>query len=87
MFVKTTTLEGVERWEKIYRNAPPYKVLQFVRRILCAKNGDFEIYDHSAGIYSWFVWQKGFTGAPTIDWINTGQRHYSEVNRQNLIEL
>lgn len=87
MFVKTTTLEGVERWEKIYRNCPPYKVLQFVRRILCAKNGDFETYDHGAGIYAWFVWRKGFKGAPTIDWINTGLRHYSEVNKQNMIDL
>lgn len=84
MFVKTTTLEGVERWEKIYRNCPPHKVLQCVRRILCAKNGDFDAIKSSASVYAWFVWRKGFTGLPTIEWINTGQQHYSKINKLDL---
>lgn len=69
MFLKTTFLEGLQRWEKIYCKYPPVKVLQFVRRIVCAKNGQFGDYS-SAVSYAWFVWKKGFTGLPTIEWIN-----------------
>ena len=70
MFLKTTFLEGLNRWEKIYRNYPPLKVLQFTRRVVCAKNGEFGKFT-SAVAYAWFVWRKGFKGLPTIEWINT----------------
>lgn len=69
MFLKTTFLEGSRRWEDIYCKYPPVKVLQFVRRIACAKNGEFGMVS-SAVAYAWFVWEKGFTGLPTIEWIN-----------------
>lgn len=71
MFLKTMFLEGKTRWEKIYRNYPPLKVLQFVRRVTCAMNGDFAKYHSSAVAYAWFVWRKGFKGLPTIEWVNT----------------
>lgn len=69
MFLKTTFLEGLQRWEKIYCNYPPVKVLQFVRRIECAKNGQFGK-NTSTVAYAWFIWRKGFTGQPTIEWVN-----------------
>ena len=69
MFLKTVFLEGVNRWEKIYRNYPPLKVLQFVKRIPCAMNGDFSTCNSSAVAYAWFIWLKGFKGSPTIEWI------------------
>ena len=70
-FLKTTALEGRKRYEQIYRNTPPFLVLQFVDRILCAKNGDFvqAKKDGSAVSYAWFIWKKGFRGSTTIDWI------------------
>lgn len=73
MFLKTTALEGKERYEKIFRKYPPHSVLQFVKRILCAKNGDFQgVMDGggSAVAYAWFVWRKGFKGDTTIKWVN-----------------
>lgn len=39
-------------------------------RLNCAKNGDFDAYKSSAMAYAWFVWEKGFTGKPVIEWIN-----------------
>lgn len=69
MFLKTSFLEGVTRWERIYRDNPPCKVLQFMRRLECAKNGEFGKFI-GAVAYAWFVWRKGFKGAPTIEWIN-----------------
>ena len=33
-------------------------------------NGEFEKYPSGAIAYAWFVWEKGYKGKPTIDWIN-----------------
>jgi hypothetical protein len=38
-------------------------------RINCAKNGDFAAIKGTAVDYAWFVWEKGWRGAPTIGWI------------------
>ena len=85
MFLKTQFLEGIQRWEKIYRNNPPLKILQFSRRTHCAKNGDFESMTGNAISYAWFVWQKGYTGPTVIDWIKTGGDTPS--NKQMKLEL
>ena len=71
MFLKTTFLEGKKRYKELFSVTPPMMVLQFVERILCAKNGDFVEARKvgSAVSYSWFIFKKGFKGKPTIDWI------------------
>lgn len=71
MFLKTTFLEGQERWKKIFSKTPPTLVLQFVKRIKCAKNGDFDLIGSSAASYAWFVWLKGVDDTTKIKWINT----------------
>ena len=47
-------------------------MLQFVNRIACAKNGDFEKLNNqgSAIAYAWFIWEKGFKGDTIVKWIN-----------------
>ena len=62
MFVKTTFLEGKRRYKELFSQQPPWLVLQFVERILCAKNGDFEEARRqgSAVSYCWCCWVKGF---------------------------
>ena len=72
MFVKTTFLEGKKRYKELYSVTPPMLVLQFVERILCAKNGDFDYMNEhggSAASYCWMIWKKGYRGNTTIDWI------------------
>lgn len=69
MFLKLTFLEGKERKE-MFKEHPPKKIYVCSGRISCARNGDFEAFDSSAACYAWFVWEKGYTGKPTIDWIN-----------------
>ena len=32
-------------------------------------NGDFEKYKAAAVCYCWFIFEKGFSGDPTIKWI------------------
>ena len=67
MFLKLQTLEGQERYNKLFKEQPPKTIYVYVRRIQCAKNGVFE--GSSAVCYAWFVWEKGFKGDPSIKWI------------------
>lgn len=72
MFLKTTFLEGQSRYKKIFSKTPPIYIYQFVSRILCAKNGDFEKMRKGGGSavsYAWFVFQKGYYGNTTVKWI------------------
>lgn len=68
MFLKLTFLEGQARRE-LFRKYPPKTIYVFSRRVICAKNGDFEKISSSAVAYAWFIWVKGFKGNPTIQWI------------------
>ena len=69
MFLKLTFLEGLSR-RKLFDKEPPRTVYVFSKRKNCARNGDFDsCKTNSAVCYAWFVWVKGFTGAPVIKWI------------------
>lgn len=67
MFLKLQTLEGQERYKKIFSKYPPRKIYVFIKRIQCAKNGLFK--GSSAVCYAWFVWEKGYKGHTIIDWL------------------
>ena len=69
MFLKLQFLEGKARKE-FYKTNPPKKIYVASGRLNCAKNGEFEKYPSSAVAYAWFIWEKGYTGKPEIDWIN-----------------
>lgn len=71
MFLKIQFLEGQSRQE-LFKKYPPKYVYVNSKRQQCAKNGEFDKFEKGAGTaicYCWFVWQKGFTGEPTIRWI------------------
>lgn len=68
MFLKLTFLEGQKR-KKLFEKYPPKKVYVFSQRRKCALNGKFEDTGSSAAAYAWFIWEKGFKGKPTIEWI------------------
>ena len=45
---------------------------EYYKRVACAKNGDFSRVKESGGsvtAYAWFVWEKGYKGTTTVDWI------------------
>lgn len=69
MFLKLTFLEGKARKE-FFKKYPPKKVYVCSGRIKCALNGDFDATGQSAACYAWYVWEKGFKGKPTVEWIN-----------------
>jgi hypothetical protein len=69
MFLKLTFLEGKQR-KKMFEKHPPCKVYVFSSRQQCAKNGEFNKDKNSTAIaYAWYVWHKGFSGKPEIEWI------------------
>ena len=70
MLMKLTFLEGNKRYE-MFKKYPPKHVLIFSNRINCALGGDFEKTPKTGGAvaYGWYIWEKDFTGKPTIDWI------------------
>lgn len=72
MFLKLTFLEGKARYKDLFSKSPPKVIYVFSERVMCAKNGKFkEMMDGggSAVAYAWFVWQKGWKGKTTIEWI------------------
>lgn len=71
MFLKLTFLESKSRRE-LFEQYPFRTLYVSSSRLQCAKNGDFEKYGKGVGTavaYGWYVWVKGFTGKPTIEWI------------------
>lgn len=66
-FLKIQFLEGQER-NIFFNDNPPKYVVVFAKRTRCALSGNFENIDSGAMCYCWFIWQKGFKGAPTISW-------------------
>lgn len=70
MFLKVQFLEGKAR-RKMFEKYPPKTIYVSSSRLRCAMNGDFEKYAKSNAVtYAWFIWEKGFTGEPTIRWFN-----------------
>ena len=69
MFLRTLFLEGTKRYEKLFKENPPKTVYVFTNRQVSDKNDDFS--KGSAVSYSWFVWEKGWKGEPTIKWISS----------------
>jgi len=66
-FLKLTFLEGKRR-KKLFSKYPPKIIYVSSSRLRCGKNGVFK--GSSAAAYAWFVWVKGFKGAPIIRWFN-----------------
>lgn len=68
MFLKIQFLEGQARL-KLFKKYPPKYIYVNSKRQHCAMNGEFEKYTATAVCYCWYIWQKGFTGEPTVRWI------------------
>lgn len=72
MFLKLTFLEGKTRFKELFSKYPPQTIYVFSERVICAKNGEFQKMKDSGGsavAFAWFVWQKGWQGKTTIEWI------------------
>lgn len=67
LFLKTTYLEGQERYKRIYSKRPPKLLLQFVKRQRVGKNGVFV--GTGAQAYAWYIWRKGQNLETKIRWV------------------
>jgi hypothetical protein len=74
--LKIQFLETTKRAE-IFRKCGLKSVIVNSERICCAMNGDFDLYFKKKNsryiggtqLYAWFVFEKGYTGKPTIDFV------------------
>ncbi len=67
--LKTIFLEGVERYDMWQdKEFPLKKMYQFSRRVSFGKE-EGKLKGSGMIAFSWFVWEKGYTGEPTIEWI------------------
>lgn len=57
VFGRTKLVESKGRYEEIFSKYPPTDIYQYIDRVACAKNGDF---DNTNGIeaHAWFIWNK-----------------------------
>ena len=69
MFLKLQFLEGKARRE-LFETKQLKTVYVSSSRILCAKNGDFNLVQSSAVAYAWYEFEKGYDKDPVIRWIN-----------------
>lgn len=72
LLLKTTFLETVDRRILFKDKEFPFKKMyQFVRR-LNFYNEDEDVKNKNNGMvsYAWFIWERGYTGRPEIDWID-----------------
>ena len=78
MFAKIQLLEGIGRKELFEKNPPKY-IYVFRNRINPLRNGN--PLDEkgkpwaSTMCFAWFVWEIGFTGEPTIRWLQTNKKN------------
>ena len=57
MLVRTSFLEGIDRYKKIYNVNPPSTVAQFVERVPMVK-GRLDGKASTATSYCWLIWDK-----------------------------
>lgn len=69
MFVRTSFLEGVGRYQRLFSEDKPKAVLQFTERVPLVK-GRCDANASTATSYMWLVWARGRAGYPTeMHWI------------------
>jgi hypothetical protein len=69
MFLKTVFLESEGRYEMFQDQDFALKtVYQFSNRVTVYKDG-VKMKNSGMIAYAWFVWEKGYKGKPTIEWI------------------
>lgn len=87
VFVKIQFLETQKRYD-VFKKYPPKKVLVCVNRVHCGKDGKFDndLCSGGAACYCWLIYEKGYTGECTLDWINTEEeiKDYQDIQENKL---
>ena len=65
-----TYIAGQKRFREIYSKHYLREMYVFSKRVNCYRNNDKETYGEIAMVdFAWYVFQKGYTGQPTIYWL------------------
>jgi hypothetical protein len=74
LLVRSNWAEGVDRYERLFRDNPPTIVAQFCERVPMAK-GRWDPDGSTATSYAWFVWDRtDGTKRTSFVWIPPGRR-------------
>ena len=68
MLLKLSFLEGAKRYE-FFRSTPLKTVHVFCKRVTMYPANEEKPKNSGTIAYAWFIWEKGYNGKPTIDWI------------------
>lgn len=68
LLVRTSFLEGVERYNTLFNVVPPAIVAQFVERVPMVK-GRHDPEASTATSYAWLVWRTNWIGGTSFQWI------------------
>jgi len=66
--VRTTFVESVGRYQRLFKNTPPTKVAQFVERVPMVK-GRLDRKASTATGYCWLVWERNKIARSEMVWI------------------
>ena len=69
IFGKLQLLESQRRFENIFKDNPPYKVMVFSKRVPCYRNGDKGFKNGSTVPYAWFIWDNTWEHETIVDWL------------------
>lgn len=76
MLGRLQTLEGVKRYNNIFKEQPPTAVYVYIERISCFKNGDFSLNKNGAQAYAWFYWDlQNKTKDTKIHWLHRSKSY------------
>lgn len=70
IFQRTAWLEGRARFASLWSKHPPVRVWQFSGRHTLWRGDDVDKRDKGGAIaFAWFVWERGYRGAPALGWL------------------
>ena len=84
MFLKTVWLESESRYQMFQDKDFPLKnIYQFSKRVTLYKGG-VKMKNSGMISYAWYVWEKGYVGKPTIEWISGNKNEEIKINETRL---
>jgi hypothetical protein len=85
MLTRTTFIESVGRYERLFSLNPPTKIAQFVERVPMVK-GRLDRKASTATGYCWLVWEKNLRMKSQLAWIPPCQKLLKQASDYQLIK-
>ncbi len=68
ILARTTFIESIGRYERIFKDTPPSKFAQFTERVPMVR-GRLDKKASTATGYSWIIWESSSVGDPKLLWV------------------